>query len=82
MTRQTMQSQWPQLKKRVQDFWGRFTQDEVAELDGSFDMLAAKVQEKYSLTREQAERQVNEFLARCEAERRPPYGDEDVELQH
>lgn len=86
MTRQTMQSQWRQLKPRVQEFWGRITLDEVEQLDGSFDGLAAKVQEKYKLTPEQAERQVNEFLARCEAERRPPFGapdpDADPELQH
>jgi len=83
MTRYTMPSQWRHLRRRVREFWGSMSPDEVALLDGTFDNLTTKVQEKYGVSRQQAERQVNEFLARCEAQRRPPLGTiDDIELQH
>ena len=64
MNRDIAQGQWKQLKGKVREFWGRFTDDEVNELDGRFDNLAGKIQEKYGLAKEEAAEQVNDFLDR------------------
>ena len=67
---------WRNLKGRVREFWGRFTDDEVEQLDGRFEQLAGKVQEKYGIAKNEAADQVNDFLDRFGRDK------EDAERKH
>ena len=62
--RDIAEGRWKNLKGKVREFWGRFTDDEVNELDGRFEQLTGKVQEKYGLAKNEAAEQVNDFLDR------------------
>jgi len=55
---------WKQIKGEVKEQWGKLTDDEIAKLEGHSDQLAGKLQEKYGLAREEAERQAREFRTR------------------
>lgn len=58
-----LEGKWKQLKGHVQEQWGELTNDEVDQIQGKRDVLVGKLQEKYGYTRDEAEREVNDFLA-------------------
>jgi uncharacterized protein YjbJ (UPF0337 family) len=56
--------QWKQIKGSIKEQWGKLTDDEIAQLEGNSEKLAGKLQEKYGLAREEAERQARDFRTR------------------
>jgi uncharacterized protein YjbJ (UPF0337 family) len=42
--------------------WGKLTEDELLQSEGHQQKLAGLVQERYAITREEAEKQVNDFI--------------------
>ncbi|HWF99154.1 MAG TPA: CsbD family protein [Steroidobacteraceae bacterium] len=56
--------QWKQLKGSIKEQWGKLTDDEISQLEGHGDQLAGRLQERYGLAREEAERQAREFQTR------------------
>lgn len=53
-----------QLKGKIKEQWGRLTDDEIDQMEGSAEVLAGKLQERYGWDRTEAERQAKEFKAR------------------
>jgi uncharacterized protein YjbJ (UPF0337 family) len=68
MNEDILKGQWSQLKGRVRQEWGRFTNDDVARIDGDREILLGRLQELYGRTREEAEEELVQFLS---AEPRP-----------
>ena len=62
MNRDTFKGQWKQLQGDIKRHWGKLTDDELTQISGNFDKLVGKIQERYGYQREQAEREINEFL--------------------
>lgn len=62
-----LQGQWKQVKGEVQKQWGKLTDDELDQIEGNRKKLAGKIQEKYGRTKNEAEREIDEFVARIEA---------------
>jgi uncharacterized protein YjbJ (UPF0337 family) len=56
--------QWKQIKGNIKEQWGKLTDDEIAQLEGHSDQLAGRLQERYGIAREEAERQAREFRTR------------------
>jgi uncharacterized protein YjbJ (UPF0337 family) len=56
--------QWKQIKGSIKEKWGKLTDDEITQLEGHSEQLVGKLQEKYGLQREEAERQAKEFRTR------------------
>ena len=56
--------QWKQIKGSIKEQWGKLTDDEITQLEGNSEKLAGKLQERYGLAREEAERQAKEFRTR------------------
>jgi uncharacterized protein YjbJ (UPF0337 family) len=52
---------WKQVKGGIKSHWGRLTDDELDEIAGEHEKLVGKIQERYGIAREEAERQVREF---------------------
>jgi uncharacterized protein YjbJ (UPF0337 family) len=53
--------QFKQLKGKIKQQWGKLTDDEIDQMEGHADILAGKLQERYGLNREEAERQARDF---------------------
>jgi uncharacterized protein YjbJ (UPF0337 family) len=53
-----------QLKGKIKQQWGKLTDDEIDEMEGHAEILAGKLQERYGLAREDAERQARDFRTR------------------
>ncbi len=52
---------WTQMKGKARETWGELTDDEVQEAKGDREQLIGKIQEKYGIAREEAEKQVSEW---------------------
>ena len=57
MNEDTMKGQWTQLKGRVREQWGKLTQDDVDQIQGRAEQLIGKLQTRYGIQREEAQRQ-------------------------
>lgn len=57
-----IEGKWGQLKGSLREKWGELTDDELTEMAGKKDKLAGKLQEKYGWTREEADREIDEFF--------------------
>jgi uncharacterized protein YjbJ (UPF0337 family) len=55
---------WEQLKGRVKAQWGKLTDDDLKVIEGHGEELAGKIQQRYGLAKEEAERQAKEFRSR------------------
>ena len=53
-----------QLKGKIKQQWGKLTDDEIDQMEGNAEILAGKLQERYGLAQEDAERQAKEFRTR------------------
>jgi len=60
-----LKGKWNQMKGSVKQWWGKLTDDDIQRIDGSYDRLVGKVQERYGYTREQAEKECKE---RCKCD--------------
>ena len=56
-------AKWQQLKGSVKQSWAKFTDDDLDYIDGTRDRLVGRLQEKYGMTREEAERQADRWFA-------------------
>ena len=56
-----IQGNWKQLSGSVKQKWGKLTDDDLAFADGTREKLAGKIQERYGLTRDEAEKQVKDW---------------------
>ncbi|WP_187429474.1 hypothetical protein ROLI_032640 [Roseobacter fucihabitans] len=54
---------WKQMAGQVQSKWGELTDDEVDMLEGDRDRLAGLIQERYGIAKDEAERQIDSFVA-------------------
>jgi uncharacterized protein YjbJ (UPF0337 family) len=64
MNKDIAAGKWEQVKGSVKQTWGDLTDDDVAQVNGSAQKLAGILQEKYGRTKEEAEKQVDEFWSR------------------
>lgn len=56
MAEDMLKGAWKQLKGNVKKQWGKFTDDDLMEIDGNKDILIGKLQERYGYSRTQAEK--------------------------
>ena len=53
---------WKQFEGQVQKQWGKLTNNDLQEAKGDQKILAGKIQERYGITKEEADRQVKAWL--------------------
>jgi uncharacterized protein YjbJ (UPF0337 family) len=61
MNEDTLKGQWTQLKGKAREKWGKLTNDDLDLIQGRAQQLVGRIQERYGLAREEAERQVKEW---------------------
>ena len=59
-----VEGQWKQLSSKVKSRWAKLTDDDMQHLGAKKDMLVGKIQERYGIMKDEAERQVDEWLNR------------------
>jgi len=56
---------WKQMKGRAKEQWARLTDDDLTLINGKRDQLIGRVQQRYGIAKEDAERQVKDWEGRA-----------------
>ncbi len=56
-----IEGNWKQVKGKVKEQWAKLSDDDIAFINGKRDQLAGKVQERYGIAKDEAERQVSDW---------------------
>jgi uncharacterized protein YjbJ (UPF0337 family) len=61
MNSDQLAGQWKQMKGAVKQQWGKLTDDDLKLIEGNRDQLIGRIQERYGIAREEAEKQVEQW---------------------
>lgn len=61
MNKDTIKGQWSQVKGSAKEKWGELTDNDLTRIDGQREQLLGRIQERYGIAKDEAERQVSEF---------------------
>jgi uncharacterized protein YjbJ (UPF0337 family) len=57
-----VEGKWKEISGNVQAKWGALTDDEVAQIKGNREALEGKIQARYGRSKEEAKKEVDDFL--------------------
>jgi uncharacterized protein YjbJ (UPF0337 family) len=57
-----LQGNWTQFKGAVREKWGELTDDDLDRIAGNREQLVGRLQERYGIMREEAERNADDFV--------------------
>jgi uncharacterized protein YjbJ (UPF0337 family) len=63
MNQDVLKGKWNQLKGNVRRQWGKLTDDDVDQIQGDSEVLLGRLQERYGRTKEEAQREIDNWLA-------------------
>lgn len=72
-----MAGKWKQMKGSVKQQWGKLTDDDIEYIDGKQESLVGKLQERYGIAKEEAQKRADEFMktySHSEAQPKPATG--------
>ncbi len=52
---------WKELRGEVRKAWGKLTDDDLERIAGQRDVLVGRLQERYGIAKEEANRQVDQW---------------------
>lgn len=61
MNKNRIDGSWEQVKGHVQKAWGKLTHDDLDVIEGNRKLLAGKIQERYGVAQDDAEKQVRDW---------------------
>ena len=65
------EGKWKEMKGKVQEKWGKLTDDDVDRIGGDAEQLIGRVQERYGYARDRAMQEVDAFFDR-QVQAKPP----------
>jgi uncharacterized protein YjbJ (UPF0337 family) len=57
-----MQGKWTQFRGQAKERWGEFTDDDLDGIGGQRDQFVGRLQERYGMAKEDAEREADDFV--------------------
>jgi uncharacterized protein YjbJ (UPF0337 family) len=57
-----IEGNWKQFKGKIKEKWGELTDDDIDRMEGSREQFEGKIQEKYGIGKDQAKRNVDDWL--------------------
>jgi uncharacterized protein YjbJ (UPF0337 family) len=59
-----VEGNWKQLTGKVKEQWGKLTEDDITVINGKQDQLVGRIQERYGIAKDEAQRQVDGWINR------------------
>jgi len=63
MNNDIMKGKWKQVSGTVKEKWGKLTDDDIQEIDGNLEVFQGKMQEKYGMEKDEAEKEFNKTFS-------------------
>lgn len=57
-----IEGKWSQIRGEIRQKWGRLTDNDLEVVAGSKDKFVGRIQERYGIAKEEAQRQLDEWL--------------------
>jgi uncharacterized protein YjbJ (UPF0337 family) len=57
-----VEGKWKQLGGKVREKWGKLTDDDLEVIAGTRDQLVGRLQERYGIAKEEAQKQADAFV--------------------
>ena len=64
MNEDRIEGNWTQFKGKVQEQWGKLTDDDLDIIAGKRDQLLGRIQERHGIAKDEAENQLSDFQMR------------------
>lgn len=62
MNKEIFQGHWNEFKGKIKEQYGKFTDDEISQINGKLEQFLGKLQTKYGWTKEKAETELNQWF--------------------
>ncbi|MDR3477480.1 MAG: CsbD family protein [Gammaproteobacteria bacterium] len=62
MNKDIIKGNWKELKGKVKQQWGNFTDDDLTQMKGSYEELEGRLQKKYGYDKERVKKEIQTFL--------------------
>jgi uncharacterized protein YjbJ (UPF0337 family) len=63
MNQDQLEGKWKQMKGSFKEKWGKFTDDDITRLNGNREKIIGALQEKYGQTKEQAQKEFDNWCS-------------------
>ena len=70
MNWQQVEGQWKQVKAEMKSQWAKLTDDDLKNLAAKKDNIVGKLQERYGIVKDDAEKQLDAFIEKLTPDRR------------
>lgn len=57
-----VEGQWKNIKGKVREKWAKLTDDDIESIAGKKDRLVGKIQERYGIEKENAEKDLDRYI--------------------
>lgn len=57
-----VEGNWKQMKGTVREKWGKLTDSDFEQIAGKKDQLIGRIQERYGITKDEAQKQADEWV--------------------
>jgi uncharacterized protein YjbJ (UPF0337 family) len=61
MNNDRVEGKWKQMKGSLKSRWGKLTDDDLDVIEGQKDQLVGRIQERYGIAKDEAQKQVDEW---------------------
>ena len=62
MNWERVEGNWKQFTGKVKEKWGKLTDDDLQVIGGQQDQLVGRIQERYGVAKEEAQKQVKNWV--------------------
>lgn len=62
MNEDTMKGNWKQFAGKVKQKWGKLTDDDLTQINGSTEELEGRLQKAYGYQKDQAKKEIDAFI--------------------
>ena len=70
MNQEQFKGNWDQLKGELKKQWGKFTKDDLLQVEGDQDKFNGTIQKRYGEMKEEVSKWVDQWCARHEASKK------------
>jgi uncharacterized protein YjbJ (UPF0337 family) len=61
MNRELLETQWPQVREILREKFSNLSEEDIRQINGRYDQLVTKIQQKYGYSREEAEERIRNW---------------------
>lgn len=64
MNKDILKGKWNEVKGKVKQQWGKLTDDDITQINGSYEELEGRIQKVYGYQKDQVKKELDDFAKR------------------